>query len=217
MNSPRRPDGPPVRDGKPYSAIAHLAEDIVPFVAMANGLRERGFSAPQIYEAELPDGLLIIEDLGAEPVVAGDPPAPIEERYAAAVDVLVALHSQQAARARCRWRRMSSTRCRPTTSTPILIEAELLLDWYLPRLGVTVTDAARAELRALWREALQPAIDAPPTWVLRDYHSPNLLWLPEREGHRARRPARLPGRADGPGRLRSSPRCCRTRASTCRS
>ena len=53
MNSPRRPDGPPVRDGKPYSAIAHLAEDVVPFVAMANGLRERGFSAPQIYDADL--------------------------------------------------------------------------------------------------------------------------------------------------------------------
>jgi aminoglycoside/choline kinase family phosphotransferase len=27
---------------------------------------------------------------------------------------------------------------------------------------------------------LQPAIDAPPTWVLRDFHSPNLLWLPRR-------------------------------------
>ena len=26
MNSPKRADGPPVRDGKPYSAIAHLAE-----------------------------------------------------------------------------------------------------------------------------------------------------------------------------------------------
>ena len=39
MNAPRRPDGPPVRDGKPYSAIAHLAEDVIPFVAMANGLR----------------------------------------------------------------------------------------------------------------------------------------------------------------------------------
>src|SRR5262249_44652926 len=39
MNSPRRPDGPPVRDGKPYNAIAHLADNVVPFVAMANGLR----------------------------------------------------------------------------------------------------------------------------------------------------------------------------------
>src|SRR5688500_10386977 len=94
MNAPRRPDGPPVRDGKPYSAIAHLAEDIIPFVAMANGLRHLGFSAPQIYEAELQDGLLIIEDLGTEGVAPGDPPAPAEDRYSAAVDVLLALHSR---------------------------------------------------------------------------------------------------------------------------
>ena len=25
-------------------------------------------------------------------------------------------------------------------------------------------------------------VEAPATWVLRDFHSPNLLWLPEREG-----------------------------------
>ena len=49
MNSPPRPDGPPVRNGKPYSAIAHLAENVKPFVALAKGLRERGFSAPDIY------------------------------------------------------------------------------------------------------------------------------------------------------------------------
>ena len=39
----------------------------------------------------------------------------------------------------------------------------------------------REEFVALWRDALPPAIEAPPTWVLRDYHSPNLLWLPDRE------------------------------------
>ena len=37
----RRPDGPPVRDGKPYSAIAHLAENVQPFVALSAGLRAR--------------------------------------------------------------------------------------------------------------------------------------------------------------------------------
>ena len=34
MISPPRPDGPPVRYGKPYSAIAKLAENIRPFVAI---------------------------------------------------------------------------------------------------------------------------------------------------------------------------------------
>ena len=94
MNSPRRPDGPPVRDNKPYSAIAHLAESVTPFVAIANGLREIGMSAPEILHADLDQGLLLIEDLGEERVVSGDPPAPIVERYEVAVDVLVSLHGK---------------------------------------------------------------------------------------------------------------------------
>ncbi len=61
-----------------------------------------------------------------------------------------------------------------------LIEVELLLDWYLPRFGIAVTDGARARpvLASSGAKHLQPALDAPPTWVLRDFHSPNLLWLP---------------------------------------
>src|SRR5262249_57133148 len=53
MNAPRRPDGPPVRGGKPYSAVAHLAESVTPFVAMAKGLREQGLSAPESFHADL--------------------------------------------------------------------------------------------------------------------------------------------------------------------
>src|SRR5262249_42217497 len=92
MNAPRRPHGPPVRDGRPYSAIAHLAEDVTPFVAMAHGLRAQGLSAPAIVHADLERGLLLLEDLGDERVVEGDPAAPIKVRYEAAVDVLVSLH-----------------------------------------------------------------------------------------------------------------------------
>jgi tRNA threonylcarbamoyl adenosine modification protein YjeE len=179
MNSPRRPDGPPVRNGKPYSAIAHLADNVAPFVAMANGLRQHGFSAPAIYHADLGHGLLILEDLGEELVVSGDPPAPIKERYETAVDALLALHE----------RKLPDTlpvaphvehRIPTYDIDAFLIEAELLLDWFLPRLDAAIPDSERDSFRALWRELLQPAIDAPPTWVLRDFHSPNLLWLPRR-------------------------------------
>src|SRR5208282_630177 len=78
MNAPRRPDGPPVREGKPYSAIAHLAEDVVPYVAIAAGLRDRNLSAPTILHADLDRGLIVMEDLGDERIVGGDPPAPIQ-------------------------------------------------------------------------------------------------------------------------------------------
>ncbi len=180
MNSPRKPDGPPVRNGKPYSAIAHLAEDVTPFVAMANGLRQLGFSAPQIYEADLEQGLLLIEDLGAELVVDGDPPAPIEDRYEAAVDVLMSLHSHQLSNVLPVSPKVEY-RLPKYDLDALLIEAELLLDWYLPQMGAAVSDATRAVYVALWREALQAVIDTYPTWVLRDFHSPNLLWLPARQ------------------------------------
>jgi tRNA threonylcarbamoyl adenosine modification protein YjeE len=179
MNAPRRSDGPPVRDGKSYSSIAHLAESVVPFAAFSNGLRQRGFSAPAILQADLDQGLLIIEDLGDERVVAGEPPAPIRERYEAAVDVLLALHEHVLP---------DVLPVAPHVDYRIpyydmdafLIEAELLLDWFLPRLNAAVGDSARAKFQALWRELLQPAIDSKPTWVLRDFHSPNLLWLSRR-------------------------------------
>ena len=53
MDAPRMPDGPPIRDGKPYSRIAHLAEEVRPFVAIARHLRGRGLSAPEILAADL--------------------------------------------------------------------------------------------------------------------------------------------------------------------
>jgi N-acetylmuramate 1-kinase len=181
MNSPRRPDGPPVRDGKPYSAIAHLAENVTPFVAMAQGLRERGLSAPEIFAADREGGFLVIEDLGRELVVADDPPAPIETRYAVAVDLLADLHRERLPDVLTIEPGVEYKL--PRYDLPaLLIEAELLLDWYLPKLDARVTLAKREAYGALWRDALHPLLEAPPTWVLRDFHSPNLLWLPAREG-----------------------------------
>ena len=181
MNAPRRPDGPPVRDGKPYSAIVHLAEDVKPFVAMANGLGQLGLSSPRIFEADIDEGLLIIEDLGGELVVEGEPPAPIEARYAAAVDVLTTLHGQ---------RLPDTLPVAPHVQHALphydldamLMEVDLLLDWYLVSLGAKISEAARTVFVAVWREALQAAIETDLTWVLRDFHSPNLLWLPDRQG-----------------------------------
>jgi tRNA threonylcarbamoyl adenosine modification protein YjeE len=181
MNSPRRTDGPPVRDGKPSSAIAHLAEDVTPFIAMAVALRLRGFSAPQIFAADRAAGLVLLEDLGTEPVVSGDPPAPIPERYEIAADLLPALHAQKLPDVLPVEPGVTYT-VPPYDMDAMLIEVDLLLDWYLPKLGAKVSNTMRKDYAALWRDALRPLLAAPPAWVLRDYHSPNLLWLPQRRG-----------------------------------
>jgi N-acetylmuramate 1-kinase len=182
MNSPPRPDGPALRDGRTYSDIAHLAENVRPFVALSRALRERGFSAPEIFAADLETGFLLIEDLGAEGVAGGDPPSPIEERYAAAIDVLVALHNLDLPAVLPVAPRIEHE-LPPYDLEAFLVEVELMLDWYLPHRGVTSSPAPLREyFLGLWRTVLNDIVQMPGTWVLRDFHSPNLLWLPEREG-----------------------------------
>ncbi len=90
MISPRQPDGPPIRYGKPYSAIARLAEGLGPDVAIDRGLRAEGFSAPEIYALDLAAGVILLEDLGSEPI-AVDGRVDIE-RYAFAAAALAKLH-----------------------------------------------------------------------------------------------------------------------------
>ncbi len=180
MISPPRPDGPPIRYGKPYSAIAHLAETITPYLAIGAGLRDLGFSAPAVHAHDVGTGLAIIEDLGSQLLVDGD--GIIIERYAEAVSALARLHAAP----------------RPTTlpdgdggtyAIPpydieaLTIEVELLPEWYAPHLAkVMPSSGAKASFVKLWRDTLEDVLAAASTWTLRDYHSPNLLWLPDREG-----------------------------------
>src|ERR1700676_601147 len=185
MNAPRRPDGPPVRAGKPYSAIARLAEDIVPYVALSAGLRDLNLPAPEIRHADLDHGLIVMEDFGDERIVGGNPPAPIEARYAAAVDLLASLHGRELPGILPVAPHLDY-RLPYYDMEAFLIEAELLLDWYLPGVGKPAALTEQKIFAALWHDALAPALEAPPTWVLRDFHSPNLLWLPQREDDIAR-------------------------------
>jgi len=181
MNAPRRPDGPAQYAGKSYSAAVHLAEDVRPFVALAQGLRERGFSAPAIHHADLDHGFLITEDLGGAGFVEGDPPAPIVARYQAATDMLAALHAKPLPD----HLPLSSQESYviPVFDTEaMLIEVGLMPEWYLPDRGAPPSEARRGEFVAMWRKHLADIAAAPRTWVLRDYHSPNLIWLGDRDG-----------------------------------
>ena len=181
MNSPRRPDGPAIYDGKSYSAAAHLAEDVKPFVAIANGLRARGFSAPSIYHADLEAGFLITEDFGSAGVIEGDPPRPIAERYQAATDMLAELHRETLPE-------MLPLAPHVTYAIPsfdtdaLLVEIGLMPQWYLPDRGVEISPDSRAEFVAMWRDLLSKPTAGPKTWALRDFHSPNLIWLDQRPG-----------------------------------
>jgi aminoglycoside/choline kinase family phosphotransferase len=62
------------------------------------------------------------------------------------------------------------------------IEIELLVDWFWPlAYGIPATDDVRHQFIKSWRRLWPAVAPAQPVWTLRDYHSPNLLWLPGRE------------------------------------
>ena len=183
MNAPRQPDGPPIRDGKPYSALVHLAEDVTPFVAVSGALRDRGLSAPAIYAFDLEKGFIVLEDLGdrvfGTEIAQGADQAAL---WGQAVDVLLALATEPPAAA-LPIEGHAPYRLPPYDADAMLIEASLIIDWLWPALhGKETPDSLRAEFEGLWRPHLEQAAKADPGWVLRDFHSPNLMWLPKREG-----------------------------------
>jgi N-acetylmuramate 1-kinase len=178
MDSPRQPDGPPVRDGKPYSQIAHLAEDVRPFVAIGDTLSAQGFSTPEIHAHDLANGLLFIEDFGDQvfgrEVAAGHDQAALWLR---GVNTLVEIRKSPPPIA------MplpdGSTYSLPRMDQGSLqIEAELLLDWYWPALhGTPLPQSIRDNFLKLCTAVFTRLDTAPKGWALRDYHSPNLIVL----------------------------------------
>lgn len=181
MDSPRHQPGPILENGKYYQQIAHIAEDVRPFVAIAGYLGSRGFAAPAIFHQDLDRGILLLEDLGSEGVLDREG-RPIAERYLESVAVLAELHMQP----------VSETipigagtdyRIPDFDHDAMQIEVSLLTDWYLPwRTGSPARDALRAEYRAIWTGLAGRLASAEKNLLLRDFHSPNIIWRPQAQG-----------------------------------
>ena len=181
MLSPPRADAVVPRYNRPYHHIARLAPDIRPFLAMDQALVEQGLSAPGLLGFDIPAGLAVIEDLGDRSCVG--PEGPVAERYGEAVHVLALLHGRTLPRSVPVPGEAAPYEIPPYDLDALLVEVELLLDWFAPQVaGVTVSASTRAGFMSIFGGLLEPLLRQPLTWTLRDYHSPNLIWLPGRTG-----------------------------------
>lgn len=181
MDWPPLPEGPAVLDGKPYPKVAHLAENAYPFVALADILRENGFATPEIFSVDYEQGILLIEDLGTDGVL-DEHGRPIAERYRASVACLAHLHG------------LSIPHDIAVTPdhvhhvpdfdrTAMKMEARLLLDWHLPwKRGTPASEAERTDYLAIWDQLIDQLDDAEKNLLLRDMHSPNIIWRAEEKG-----------------------------------
>ena len=138
-------------------------EDSRPFLAIGKHLHDLGFSAPQPLAVDLEQGLVLLEDFGdarVNPVLAQDARAE-HAIYAAAVDILAALHAHPPGDVP------------PYNEAELLREARLFPDWYLPAVGLSEAPGYDDAWAPLW-----PALFThTPVLVLRDYHADNLMLL----------------------------------------
>ncbi len=182
MNHPAESDDAAGRARMAARAAAKLAEGPRPFLAMAEGLASVGVSVPTILAHDLDAGFMLLEDLGNEFCVTGSPALPIPERYVAAVELLADLHGRALPASMPDG--VGGTYALPAYDLGNLdAEVSVFLDWGMPHLlGRAATEAERASFLAAWRPLFEEILAGPQTWCLRDYHSPNLLWLAERAG-----------------------------------
>jgi N-acetylmuramate 1-kinase len=183
MDMPKRPDGPIVKDNKTYSAIAHLAESIGAVAGINDYLFKIGFSVPEIFDLDLENGLALIESLGTQlygkMMLRGDD---MREPMRAAVDVLADMANRE-------WPTVVPIRDKAEHHiasydlSAMVIEVDLLPSWYWPYTkNSKLPDEVHAQFISLWKKLIAKLETDHPVWTLRDYHSPNLLWMPEREG-----------------------------------
>ena len=181
MDAPRHMPGPILAKGKYYQQIAHIAEDVKPFVAIGEHLIARGLRAPAVYEADIEQGILLIEDLGSEGVLDEDG-APIAERYRESAACLAHMHGQPFAR-NLPVRNGLVHHVPDFDRDAMQIEVSLLTDWYLPwKRGTPASEDERRAYVAIWDRLIDSLSVAEHNLLLRDFHSPNIIWRPEATG-----------------------------------
>jgi len=154
-------------------------EDVRPFVLIDKHLRLLDFSAPEILAEDETNGFLLLEDFGdatfTNLLANGH-----DERalYTLATDVLIALHALDTPNATPDW-------LAPYDDARLRDETALLLDWFMPAQGLSVSTAARADFERIWYGLFAHVHDGPRTLVLRDYHVDNLMRLEDRDSIKA--------------------------------
>jgi aminoglycoside/choline kinase family phosphotransferase len=144
-------------------------EDCRPFVAVARYLRELGLNVPIVYEADFDQGFLLLSDLGSDHYLDLLEDKSREGLYADAIDALIVMQSS------------GKKDGLPAYSSGLLLqEMNLFREWLLGRyLGLYLDVTEQQMLDNLSELLIANALEQPQVFVHRDYHSRNLLVMPE--------------------------------------
>lgn len=141
-------------------------ENIGPFIRVADLLARSGVNVPAIFQQNLADGFLLLEDFGSQCFLDRLDPQSADSLYQSAFDSLFNLQT-----------RTILESCGLPGYDEALLQRELAIfdDWFLKQtLDIQIPDALWETTRALLAAS---ALEQPLVCVHRDFHSRNLMVL----------------------------------------
>jgi hypothetical protein len=144
-------------------------EDVRPFIHVAEVFGAAGVSVPHILAKDIEQGFLLLSDLGSTTYLHQLNHDSAHKLYMDAIDALILIQVQ------------SKPGVLPEYDRALL-HRELMLfpDWYIGKhLGVTLNDKQQAELNKIFDALLANNLAQAQVYVHRDYHSRNLMILPQ--------------------------------------
>lgn len=147
-------------------------EDLQPFLRVAQMLLEVGVNVPRVLARDLPQGFLLLSDLGSasyldalQAASAGGDASRVEALYRDALDSLLQIQV-----------RGVEASLPPYDHAALVREMALMPEWFFQRhLGLTLEPSEVAMLEQLQELLVQSAAEQPASLVHRDYHSRNLM------------------------------------------
>ncbi len=144
-------------------------ENCEPFLHIGKLFEDAGTHVPHVYAKDLAQGFLLLSDLGNTTYLQALNQGNARQLYGAATDALIMIQLAS-----------KKDELPPYDEALLRRELNLFPEWYIARhLGATLTEKQQAALEACFRRILANNLAQPCVYVHRDYHSRNLMFVPE--------------------------------------
>lgn len=144
-------------------------EDVGPFIDIAARLRNAGLNAPEVIATDLAQGFLLLSDLGTRTYLPELDETHVESLYGDAFDALQTMQT-----------RVDAHGLPLYDTLRLTTEMELFPTWFLGRhLGLESSVTQADVIEDCMQRLLNSAAEQPIAFVHRDYHSRNLMIVPD--------------------------------------
>lgn len=148
-------------------------ENCRPFVKIANGLRKLGLQAPAIFQADVEQGFLLLADLGDATYLKTLNPQNADELYSRALQALITMQTCSS---------IEGYSLPSFNGVWMQNEWAWHKEWFLQKLLGLSLDESEIKLDQCFNLIVESAEQQPQVFMHRDYHSANLMVLPDNVG-----------------------------------